>query len=65
MYKVIITKKALKSLDKLPLYIENTFKEKFKELAKNPYTVPNIKKLTKPTFIPPPRGWFLLVGSFL
>lgn len=53
MYKVVITKKAQKSLHKLPLQVLKAFKVKIKVLAEDPFAMPNVKKLTNPAFISP------------
>lgn len=48
MYKVEISKKALKELEKLPKDTIKKFKEKFQELAQDPYKVSGTKKLVNP-----------------
>lgn len=53
MYKVLITKKAQKNLDKLPLQVLKAFRGKFQVLAEDPFAMPNVKKLTNPAFVAP------------
>lgn len=53
MYKVVITRRAQKNLDKLPLQVLKAFRGKFKVLAEDPFAMPNVKKLTNPAFIAP------------
>lgn len=48
MYKVEISRKALKELEKLPKDFIRKFREKFQELAENPYHVAGTKKLINP-----------------
>lgn len=48
MYKVEISRKALKELEKLPKDYIRKLREKFQELAENPYNVVGTKKLVNP-----------------
>jgi len=66
MYKVVITKKAQKNLDKLPLQVLKAVKGKFKVLAEDPFAMPNVKKLTNPAFIAPDieAAYRLRVGDY-
>lgn len=48
MYKVEISKKALKELEKLPKEVVRKFRDKFSDLAENPYSVNGTKKLVNP-----------------
>lgn len=48
MYKVEISRKALKELEKLPKDYVLKFREKFHELAQDPYSVKGTKKLVNP-----------------
>jgi mRNA interferase RelE/StbE len=48
MYKIKIGKRALKELERLPKNIVVKFKEKFTELAKDPYNVGGVTKITAP-----------------
>ncbi|RYU94365.1 type II toxin-antitoxin system RelE family toxin [Emticicia agri] len=48
MYTVEISRKALKELKKLPIDYIKKFREKFQELAENPYDVQGTKKLINP-----------------
>ncbi len=66
MYKVVITKKAQKNLDKLPLQVLKAFRVKFKVPAEDPFAMPNVKKLTNPAFISPDieAAYRLRVGDY-
>ncbi len=66
MYDVVITKKAQKNLDKLPLNVLKAFRGKFKVLAEDPFSMPNVKKLTNPAFVAPDieAAYRLRVGDY-
>lgn len=48
MYKVEIGKRALKELEKLPTSMIVKFRQKFKEVANDPYNANNVKKIVNP-----------------
>jgi mRNA-degrading endonuclease RelE of RelBE toxin-antitoxin system len=48
VYKVVISKKALKELEQLPRNIIAKFREKFIALAQSPYQNSSVKKLVNP-----------------
>jgi mRNA interferase RelE/StbE len=51
MYKIDIGKRALKELERLPKNIVAKFREKFEELANDPYKVSGVKKIDNPKTI--------------
>ncbi len=47
MYELSISQKALKALRKAALEIASKIRERLNDLAENPFSTPNVKKLTK------------------